>query len=63
MLTRREVTTMRWLLAVALTGTALAVAVWVAQAQTDEHWCPPYAYYNTALGQCVTHPPSGGGGR
>ena len=54
---------MRWLLAVALASTALAVAVSIARAQTDAHWCPPYAEFNAAVGQCVTHPPSGGGGR
>jgi hypothetical protein len=44
-------------LAIALSGTALAVAVSVAQAQTDANWCPPYAYYNTGVGRCVTNPP------
>jgi hypothetical protein len=51
---------MRRLLAVALTAGALTTTPAV-RAQPNAPSCPPYAYYNTAVGQCVTHPTDGHG--
>ncbi len=54
---------MRRLLAVMLTASTIATSVLQpAQAQTnaptDTHPCPPWNYYNTAEGRCVSPPAS-----
>jgi hypothetical protein len=45
---------MKRLLVTVLTMSAVAMlGLQPAHAQTDSHYCPPYAYYNAAVGQCV----------
>jgi hypothetical protein len=58
---RQRLTTMRRLLALALTAGALTASAPAVRAQPNAPSCPPYAYYNTAVGQCVTHPTDGHG--
>lgn len=58
---KRRILSMKRLPALALTVAVLAVITPSVRAQSNTPSCPPYAYYNPAVGQCVTNPTNGHG--